>query len=176
MTDRIRQHPIAFAILVATLSVTAYMVGQGVYWAAAQADPQILERGVSYFHRAVNAQGQTIVQWKALGFREGDWLPEPVATVRSGEKLWLRRDLEFTNKTLATVTRALRCEGGYQFTWDPMPPPTRTVERTIKHFPVTIPDKAEGRCVYEAAAIFYKNPSQPEVRVAFQPVPIEVVP
>lgn len=173
--DRIRRHPVAFAILVSTLSVTAFGIGQGVYWAAAQADPQIIERGVSYFHLGVDIDGHTFQQWKALGFR-GTWVPAKVDLVRSGQTLWLQRDLEFTNKTLATVTRVLVCDGGFQFTWDPVPPPTRTEARTVKQFQVTIPQKAEGRCVYRVAAIFYKNPSQPEVRVAFQPVAITVVP
>lgn len=174
--ERIRQAPIAFAVVVATLAVTSYMIAQGVYWAAAQADPQIIERGVSYFHRGVNFEGLTLVQWQASGRSPDDWIPAPTTSARPGESLWLRRDLEFTNKTLATVTRVLVCPGGYQFTWDPIPPPTRTVVRTVKHFPVTIPPKAEGACEYQVAAIFYKNPSQPEVRVVFQPVPITVVP
>lgn len=175
MTKRIHQHPYAFAILVATLAVTAYMIGHGTYWALAQSDPQIIERGRSYFHLGVDIDGHTFAQWKAVGY-QGPWIPARVDLARPGQTLWLQRDLEFTNKTLATVTRALTCDGGYQFTWDPAPPPTRTEARTTKQFQVTIPIKAEGACVYRVAAIFYKNPSQPEVRVAFQPVPITVVP
>lgn len=171
----IHQYPVAFAITVATLAVMTFAIGQGAYWALAQSDPQIIERGTSYFHRGVNAEGMTFTQWKAAGFPEGDWLPAPAVSARPGESLWLRRDLEFTNKTLATVTRVLKCEGGYQFGWNPMQPQTRTEARTVKHFQVVIPAGAAGACVYEVAAIFYKNPSQPEVRVAFQPVPILVV-
>lgn len=129
-------------------------------------------------------QGRSeIVEWLVFGVAgliilgfSGPWVPARVDLARPGQTLWLQRDLEFTNKTLATVTRVMVCEGGFQLSWPPVPPPTRTVERTVKQFQVTIPDKAEGRCVYQVAAIFYKNPSQPEVRVAFQPVPITVVP
>lgn len=173
--ERIRLHPFAFAIVVATLAVTSFGVMQGVYWAAAQADPQIIERGRSYFHLGVDIDGHTFSQWKAMGYH-GPWIPARVDVARPGQTLWLQRDLEFTNKTLATVTRVLTCDGGFQFTWDPVPPPTRTEARTTKQFQVTIPPKAEGPCVYRVAAIFYKNPSQPEVRVAFQPVPITIVP
>lgn len=173
--SRIHAHPFAFAILVSTLAVTAYMIGQGVWWAVAQADPQIIERGRSYFHLGVDLDGHTLAQHRALGFT-AEWTPAPITLARPGQEIWLRRDLEFTNKTLATVTRAMKCDGGFQFHWDPMPPPTRTAARTVKNFPVKIPKGAEGHCVYEVSAIFYKNPSQPEVRVAFQPVAITVVP
>lgn len=175
-TFNIHRHPVFFAVAVATLAVCTFAVAQGVYWAVAQSDPQIIERGLSYFHTGTDSAGRTLVQHKAAGLPSDLWFPTEVRQAAPGQTLWLRRDLEFTNKTLATVTRAMKCEGGFQFAWDPMPPPTRTAAREIKHFPVTIPEKAEGLCVYEVAAIFYKNPSQPEVRVAFQPVPITVVP
>lgn len=176
LREWMHEHPYTLAVTVATLAVLAYMVSQGVYWSLAQADPQIIERGQSYFHRGVTLEGRSLAQWRAEGGTEASWYPAPVMAARPGESLWLRRDLEFTNKTLATVTRALRCEGGFQFDWPAMPPPTRTSARMVKHFPVTIPERAAGVCVYEVAAIFYKNPSQPEIRVAFQPVAITVTP
>lgn len=177
MWEAVRQHPwLAASIGVTVLCVS--MVAVPIwYWGLIQPDPQIIETpNGTYFHRGVNAAGQTVVQWKASGLEARDWLPVRVTTVKPGETLWLRRELAFTAKTSAVVTRTLICTGGYQHVYDPLQPPTRTAIPTIKHFPVSIPAKAEGACVYHTAAIFYKNPMQWEVRKPFQDVPITVTP
>lgn len=149
--------------VLACLSLVAALglVATGAYWMLAQPDPQIVERDVS-----------TIVDLNGA----------PLAEVVPGQHVWIRRDLEFTNKTSAEITRVFICRTatgamrhyGLDDDGKPRKPPTVTIVRTVKEFPLVIPLEARGDCYPHIAAHFWKNPLQPKVRVPFQDVPIKV--
>lgn len=142
------------------------------YWKVWQGEPRIEAKATPVVHRGV-------------GFPEGAMFvsgtptpPEPFATFRPGEKAWVWRYDCFFNKVTGLVLRKMVGDKGFEFTFDPIPPPKLTPSGSCSpgNFAIKIPKATPpDTYTYEVDIAFFKNLSQPQERTPFPRVRFAVV-